>query len=156
MRDDSTVRPEWVDDNDHMNVAFYVLVFDLAAEAFHEAFGLGTPYRVRTNHSTFAVESHVTYDRELKVGEPVRVASRLLGFDEKKFHTFHVMHHSEKGFQAASMELMELHIDLDARKVVPMPADTQARLTVILAAHAGLECPREIGRVMGIKRKSVS
>ena len=60
-----TIRPEWIDHNGHMNVAYYTLVFDHAVDAFFEYVGLGQPYRDHTNGSTFAVEQHITYNREV-------------------------------------------------------------------------------------------
>ena len=40
----STVLPEWVDWNGHMNVAFYVKAFDQASGAFMRNMGLGRRY----------------------------------------------------------------------------------------------------------------
>ena len=31
-----TVRPEWIDHNGHMNVAYYVLAFDESTDAVYE------------------------------------------------------------------------------------------------------------------------
>ena len=76
------VRPEWCDYNGHMNLAFYVLVFDHATDAFWNTLGIGLDYRDRTNNSTFGVESHITYDREVLEGDEVRCTTQLLGFDD--------------------------------------------------------------------------
>src|ERR1039458_5036664 len=63
------ILPEWLDYNGHMNVAYFMLVFDHGTDAFYPLIGLGKPYRQRTGKSTFAVESHITYQRELSVNE---------------------------------------------------------------------------------------
>jgi hypothetical protein len=68
------VRDEWTDYNGHMNLAYYVLVFDHATDVFYDSVGLGRAYRDRTNCSTFAVESHVTYDAEFEAGAEVVAA----------------------------------------------------------------------------------
>ncbi len=39
----ATVRPEWIDDNGHMNLAYYVLVFDGATDLICEAVSLVQP-----------------------------------------------------------------------------------------------------------------
>ena len=74
----STVLPEWVDWNGHMNVAFYVLAFDQASGAFMRNMGLGRNYVNSKSGMTFVLETHVTYDREVREGAPLdRKSTRL-------------------------------------------------------------------------------
>ena len=143
-----TVRAEWTDYNGHMNLAYFVLVFDLATDGFYADFGLGEDYCRRTNHSTFAVESHTAYLAELHKGATLRCTTQLLGFDDKRMHYFHHMYREEDGVLAATMELMAVHVDLAVRKVRPMPDGVQDRLGRIFLTHAALERPPQIGRVM--------
>lgn len=143
-----TVRAEWTDYNGHMNLAYFVLVFDFATDRFYSAFGLGEDYCNRTGHSTFAVESHTAYLGEIHASAIVRCTTQLLGFDDKRLHYFHRMYREEDGVLAATTELMAVHVDLGARKVRPMPDDVQDRLGEIFLAHAPLERPPQIGRVM--------
>jgi acyl-CoA thioesterase FadM len=79
-----TVRPEWIDYNGHMNVAFYVLAFDHATDVFFDFLELGEPYRQQTGNSLFALEAHIVYKAELKQGETLRVTTQLLAHDEKR------------------------------------------------------------------------
>ena len=41
--------PEWIDYNGHMNVAYYVLVFDRATDDFFDFMGLTAEYRAAGN-----------------------------------------------------------------------------------------------------------
>ena len=143
-----TVRAGWTDYNGHMNLAYFVLIFDLATDRFYSNFGLGEDYRKRTDHSTFAVESHTNYLAEVLESASVRCTTQLLGFDEKRMHYFHRMYREEDGALAATMELMAVHVDLRLRKVVPMPDDIQGRLGEIFLAHASQDRPPQVGRVM--------
>lgn len=143
-----TVRAEWTDYNGHMNLAYFVLIFDLATDSFYSEFGLGEDYYKRTNHSTFAVESHTAYLAEMLEAASVRCTTQLLGFDEKRLHYFHRMYRQADGMLAATMELMAVHVDLGVRKVAPMPDEVQGRLGEIFLAHAPLERPPQVGRVM--------
>ena len=77
----STVLPEWVDWNGHMNLAFYVTAFDQASGAFMRNLGLGRRYVDGKHGMTFVLETHVTYDREMKGGAPMRFATQLLARD---------------------------------------------------------------------------
>lgn len=149
-----TVLNEWTDYNGHLNLAYYVLIFDHATDAFYPTLGLGEAYRDRTSCSTFAVESHITYDAELLAGDEVRCTTQLLGFDEKRIHYFHHMYHAGKGYLAATTELLAVHVDLVVRRVVPMPEEIQNNLGAVMAVHGGLPTPRQVGRVIGIKAKA--
>jgi acyl-CoA thioester hydrolase len=141
-----TVRPEWIDYNGHMNVAYYVLVFDHATDALFDALGFDAAYRAATGFSLFAVESHVLYQREVGLGMPVRVESRVLGVDGKRFHFGHEMFHGTEGWRAATIELMALHIDLAARRATPFPAERRQAIEVAAAAHARLPAADWVGR----------
>ena len=143
-----TVRAEWTDYNGHMILAYFVLIFDLATDRFYADFGLGEDYCRRTGHSTFAVESHTNYLAEVLEAASVRCTTQLLGFDEKRMHYFHRMYREDDGALAATMELMAVHVDLGQRKVAPMPDDVQGRLGEIFLAHAPLDRPSQVGRVM--------
>src|SRR3954462_9314430 len=84
----STVLPEWVDWNGHMNVAFYVAAFDQASGAFIRTMGLGRHYVDGKHGMTFVLDTHVTYAREMKGGAPMRLTSQLLDRDAKLVHLF--------------------------------------------------------------------
>ncbi len=144
------VRPEWCDYNGHMNLAFYVLVFDHATDAFWDMLGIGLDYRNRTDNSTFTVESHITYDREVLEGDEVRCTTQLLGFDDKRIHYFHRMYHVRHGYLAATTELLGVHVDLTVRRVAPMAHDVQARLGDTMESHRGFGPPDQAGRVIGL------
>ena len=82
---EGSVLLEWIDNNDHMNLAYYVLLFDLATDTIYDALGIGQAYRAATGNSTFTAEAHTIYERELLVGERVRITSHLLGADAALF-----------------------------------------------------------------------
>ncbi len=144
------VRPEWVDYNGHMNVAYYVLAFDLATDALFDFVGVGEDYGKRTDHAMFAVEAHLTYHRELRAGEALRVATQLLGFDDKRVHFAHRMFKTADGGLAATSEWLGLHVDRAARRAAPLPPDIAARLAAVREAHAALPIPPEVGCVMSL------
>lgn len=146
------IRPDWLDGNGHMNVAWYTLVFDHGTDAFLDAIGLGFAYRDRTGHSTFAAEAHVTHQNEVGAGEDVLVTTQLLGHDEKRLHYFHVMQHADSGRKLATLEQISLHVNLATRRVAPMPAPARALLAQMARSHGGLPTPVEAGRFIGMPR----
>ena len=144
------VRPEWLDYNGHMNVAYYVLAFDHACDDFLDCLGMTDSYRARSGGSTFAAEMHITYQREVLAGDPLRFTAHLLDFDEKRLHFMLHMYHAEKGYLSATSEWMSLYVDLASRRVAAMPGEITARLSAIHAAHRELPRPPEAGRVMSL------
>ncbi len=140
------VEPEWIDSNDHMNLAYYVLMFDRGTDAIYTAWGMGIPYKTATGCGTFVVESHILYEQELLLGERARVATTVLGVDSKRLHLAHEMHRLPDGKRAAMQEIMLLHVDLGLRRVVPWPDTIRRRLEEAAAAHAALPRPDWIGR----------
>ena len=125
---ESVVLPEWIDSNGHLNLAYYVVVFDLATDALYEALGVGNAYREASGNSSFTAETHTVYEREVHLGDKLLVRAWLLGADSKRLHYFHEMFHAESSERAATQELMALHIDMRVRRVAPFPPDVQASL----------------------------
>ncbi|MEX2494445.1 MAG: thioesterase family protein [Woeseia sp.] len=146
------VLPEWIDINGHMNVAFYVLAFDKAVDDLWARLGITEEYIRTERASTFAVECHVTYQRELQENEPYRITSQILAYDEKRIHQFQRMYHAEEGFVAATAEWMNLHVDLEARKVSPWPAPVLHALKQFVSDQEPSHVPDEAGKKMSIAR----
>lgn len=142
---DAVIRPDWIDYNGHMNLAYYIVVFDHALDAVFDAIDIGIGYRRRTDTSTFAAETHTRYLREVSEGDAVRVSTRLLAVDAKRLHWFQEMHHLESGQLAATLEQMNLHIDMRARRVAPWAAAKLAELQAIARADTR-PIPADAGR----------
>ena len=85
----ATVLPEWIDWNGHMNVGFYVVAFDKATDTLCNQFGCSWEYTREKVGMTFVLEAHVTYDREVKEGDPLRITSQILDHDAKRLHFIH-------------------------------------------------------------------
>ena len=149
-----TVRSEWIDYNGHMNLAYYVLVFDHATDAFLDFIGMDSNYRAMTKCSVFTLEMHVNYEREVEEGDAIRVSTQLLEYDPKRLHYFHSMYHADQGYLAATTELIVMHIDLAKRRSSPMPAEILGRVAMVRNSHQDLPIPSQVGRVIGIRRRS--
>lgn len=146
VADGLEVRPEWIDYNGHLNIAFYLKLFDLGFDAAYERFGFAPDVMRDLNASGFAAELHLTFQRELMVGDMVHVTSQLLDFDAKRVRMFQMLYHSASGELSATCEWMSLYIDMTKRRVTEMPALLQQRLARVKAAHALLPVPLEAGR----------
>jgi acyl-CoA thioester hydrolase len=144
------VRGEWIDENGHMNMGYYVVVFDFATDAWLAHLGLDARHKAEHRVTTFTLESHVTYRRELREGEELRFTTRLLDFDGKRIHYFHEMLSAADDTLAATNELMSLHVAQETRRSAPMAPEVLDRLAEILQSHRRLPMPPQVGRVMGL------
>ncbi len=150
---DLAVRPEWIDGNGHMNVAFYLKAFDEGFDAAYDAIQFGFDMIERRGVSTMAAEMHITYQGELFEGEPIRIETQLVELDRKRFHWFQQMRHGETGKLAATCEWLILFIDMNARKVAAMPDDIYDLVSRVKDAHAHLPRPPEVGRRISLENK---
>ncbi len=146
----TTVKPEWVDYNGHMNEAYYVLVFSHATDAFMDYAGQDEAYRARSNCSIYTLETHVMYLREVSGGEDVRVETHLLEHDAKRYRLFHSMYRADGDDLLATGEHMLLHVDMAGPKSASFPTEVADRLAAIRAAHADLPVPEQAGRAIGL------
>lgn len=145
------VRPEWTDLNRHMNVAYYVLAFDRATDAFYDRIGIGWS-SLEQGRSLFTLAMNVDYLAEVVAGEALRITSRLLDCDAKRLHYLHEMTRERDGVLAATNEIVALGVDMSTRKSAPFAAEIVARLDAMKAVHAALPLPPQAGRILGLKR----
>ncbi|MBT8103687.1 MAG: thioesterase family protein [Gammaproteobacteria bacterium] len=146
------VLPEWIDINNHMNVAYYVLAFDQGVDHLWTRFGISDEYIEDHRNSTFAVESHITWQREISEGEPYIVTSQILAYDDKRIHQFMRMYHANEGYLVATAEWMNLHVDLDVRRVAPWPTRIRERIAEYAAEQGEQPWPDEAGKKMHIEK----
>ena len=146
------VLPEWIDINDHMNVAYYLLAFDQAVDELWTHFGLTEDYVRSHGNSTIAVESHVTWQREIVEGAPYVITSQILAFDDKRIHQFQRMYHADEGFLSATCEWMNLHFDTGSRRVAPWPEEIRARIAEFADNQGQQPWPVEAGHLMQVKQ----
>ena len=114
---------EWTDYNGHMNVAYYVHVFDMAADIMLDNFRMGGKSAKREKKSTFAVEMHTNYNQEVRLGEEVEIHLTYIDHDKKRIHYKLSMFHKEKKYLAATNEVLSLYVDLNQRKVAKFDSD---------------------------------
>jgi acyl-CoA thioester hydrolase len=140
------VRPEWIDYNGHMNVAYYIKAFDEAFDELYVVMGVDGAAIRRTGISTFTAEMHITYQREVKEGNRLRITTQLIDFDARRMHFIQCMYHAEQGFLAATDEWLIMCVDLNQRKVIAFPEPLRGFLAATKRAHAGVALPPEAGR----------
>ena len=114
---------EWTDYNGHLNVAFYVHIFDIAADIMLDNFKMGGVSAKTDKKTTFVAEMHTNYYKEIRLGEEVETNLIFIDHDKKRIHYKLSMFHKEKKYLAATNEVLSLYVDLNQRKVVEFDQD---------------------------------
>jgi|TARA_B110000263_G_C15112866_1_gene420637 acyl-CoA thioester hydrolase len=114
---------EWTDYNGHLNVAFYVHIFDIAADIMLDNFKMGGHAAKKNNKTTFVAEMYTAYKKEVRLGEEVETHLTHVDHDKKRIHYRLSMLHKEKRYVAATNEVLSLYVDLSQRKVVEFDPD---------------------------------
>jgi len=114
---------EWTDYNGHLNVAYYVRIFDIAADVMLDNFKMGGESAKKDKKSTFVVEMHTHYNQEVKLGEEVETHLTYIDHDKKRIQYKLSMFHKEKKYLAATNEVLSLYVDLSQRRVTEFDPD---------------------------------
>ena len=147
------VEPEWIDYNGHMNVAYYLLAFDKVVDEFNNKLGLGPDYKKDTNKTTFALESHIVWIKEMLLGERINFTIQLLDHDKKRIHLFITMLHNEGNIEVATYEVLSMHIDLTTKKSCAFPEKIQKKIETIMNNQRNINKPKLSGSKVAIRRQ---
>ena len=109
---------DWIDYNDHMNVAYYLLIFDkFGADNLNRIFKMGEESAKNTGMSTMIVETNITYNQELKLDDEVDINLLYFDHDKKRLQYKMEMINKKEGYLASTFEALALYVNLNTRKV---------------------------------------
>jgi acyl-CoA thioester hydrolase len=108
---------EWVDYNNHLNMAYYVLIFDQACEVILEKFKMGAESAKTEKRSTMVVETNTKYISEIEEGNEVDVMLAFFDHDKKRLHLKLEIIEKKTKKISASIEWLSLYVNLETRKV---------------------------------------
>ena len=108
---------DWTDYNEHMNMAYYVLIFDEAWETMLNKFEMGGAKAQINKRSTMVVETRTTYNNEVKENEEVNINLIFFDHDKKRLHFKLEMIEKSSKKLSATIEMISLYVDLKERRV---------------------------------------
>lgn len=146
------VFPGWADNNQHMNLAYYLVMFDAASDAIFEELRIGQEYRKIADSTCFAAETHLVYEHEMNVGDKATIVTTIIDLDSKRLHLAHEMFRDGSSTRACLQEIMFINVNLTTRRAVLWTDDAIAHLRAALQAHHVLPRPAKLGRAIGIAR----
>lgn len=125
---EAVVEPRFLDAMGHMNVAWYVHLFDRGVWAFFSRVGLDEGYLGQKQRGMFAVEENLRYLSELREGAAVDVHTGLLEVRPKTLRLLQYMVDRDRQRVAAVCEVVAVHIDLTTRRSIELEPQVLARL----------------------------
>jgi len=148
------VKSEWTDYNGHMNLAYYIHLFDTAWETMLQRFNMGEDSAKNEKKTTFAVESHTTYDQEVRSGEEVEMNLLFIDYDKKRIVYKLEMIHKEKKYLAATSEVLSVYVDLNIRKVVQFKEDKAKLINEFIELNKNKFEPGELTLLSKLKKNA--
>ena len=148
------ILPEYIDANGHMNVGYYTLLFDRALDLPWARLGIYSRQILDKGYSTFALQSHLHYKRELRLGDALDFDILLLDYDGKRVHYLMRMLHREQRAVAATCEQLSICMNMNARRSTTWPPEALANIAALHGAHRARPRPAEVGQSIGIRRRS--
>ena len=126
---------EWTDYNGHMNLSYYILIFDMGAEVILSKFKMGEHSAKTTKKSTMVVETHTTYNQEVKEGDEVDVVLSHFDHDNKRLQYKLEMYDKAKNILSATTEVLSLYIDLNVRKVAKFEEEKKTIMDTLIGKY---------------------
>jgi acyl-CoA thioester hydrolase len=138
------ISEDYLDLYGHMNVMWYTHLFSCALHDIFPRVGLSDDYFLANQTGTFALEGHIRYINEVRVGQHITLRTRLIGRSDRRFHMLHFMTNDDTGKLSATMEAIGTHVDLRIRRSSPFPSQVAELFDRLLAEHRALPWPAPV------------
>lgn len=135
----ATIPPEYLDEMGHMNIRWYIALFDQAAWTTFRLIGADYDFMQAHQSGVFALKQFIQYFAEVRVGEKVSIYSRFLGRSDKRLHKIHFMVNDDKDVLASTIEVIATHIDMTTRRSAVWLPELTGQLDALIAAHQRLD-----------------
>ncbi|MYD09523.1 MAG: thioesterase [Chloroflexi bacterium] len=143
-----TIPRAYLDENNHVNVQYYLRLVEKALGAVFGEVGLGQIYAAADPYGNFALEQHIRYFAEILVDDRVAVHIRLIEVSSKRAYFMGFLVNETREQLAAVVEVVTMNVDMSQRRGAPFPAAPYARLAEMLARHEQLPWPAPVCGVM--------
>ncbi|MEW2570675.1 thioesterase family protein [Streptomyces sp. NPDC047070] len=148
---DTTVSADFIDENGHMNIRHYLELDALSTTLLCEEIGIDDGYRTERRMGVFTAEHHLRYFSEMHEGEKLSVHVRVLARSSRAVHMMTFLLDRTHGRLANTLELLLVHVDMDARRAVPLPDDIAAGFDRFLSEDGHLAWQAPVCGVMGVR-----
>jgi acyl-CoA thioester hydrolase len=147
----AVIPPAYEDRNGHMNVRWYLALYDEAGDAMYSMLGLTADYFAASGMGGFDLEHHLWYAAEVHVGDTVVIRLRFLARSAKLMHYQMFMANETRGVLSSIFECVHAHADLTARRTAHFPLQVAATIDAYIAAHQMPTWPAPVSGSMGVQ-----
>ena len=147
----AVIPPAYEDRNGHMNMRWYLALFDEAGDAMYPMLGLTADYFSASEMGGFDLEHHLWYPAEVRIGDTVVIRVRILARSLKLMHYLMFMENETRSVLSSMFECVHAHADLNARRTAPFPAQVAAKIDAFIAAHRALAWTAPVSGAMGVQ-----
>jgi acyl-CoA thioester hydrolase len=145
-----TIPSAYLDVMGHMNIRWYMALYDMAARQFFMSHGLDEDFIHANQAGTFALKHMINYYAEVRVGQTAAVRTRLLGRSDRRFHAMQFMINETTGRLASTLEMLGTYADLQKRRAAAIPPEIAAKFDAKLAADRQLDWEAPVSGVIGL------
>ena len=145
-----TVPEEWEDHNGHVNIQYYMTMYDKAGGPMMASIGITEHYFKERRSGFFDFEHHIRYLSEIHIGDTVSLYSRFIDMNEKRFHGMSFIVNESRQVLSSTMEFVSGGVDLEKRKTAPFPADIAKVMAQGLEKHTALTWKTPVCGMMSI------
>ncbi len=148
------IPPDYEDRNGHMNMRWYLALYDEAGDAMYPMLALTADYFEESGMGGFDLEHHLWYLAEVRIGDTVVVRVRFVARSAKLMHYLMFMENETRCVLSSIFECVHAHADLKVRRTATFPAHVAARIDDLIKAHSALTWPAPVSRSMGVQTGS--
>jgi acyl-CoA thioester hydrolase len=152
-----SVPAEYLDENDHMNIQFYLNLTAISVADRMRLVGLAR-YGIDRDEtfSQFTAEHHLVYYSELRRGSSLSAHTRLVARSDKTLHSMSYLLDRDQERLAFTMELIALEVDMTTRRTAPFPEALAASIDAAILADSDYSWPNPLCGVMGARGTSTA
>lgn len=119
---------EWEDRNGHVNVQFYLTLYELGAWNIMEEWGFNEAWFEQQGFSVFDLEHHLNYLAEIRIGDTISAYHRIVGHSEKRFHGIYFVVNDTADRLASCLEYVATSMDMNIRQTAALPSALAKKL----------------------------
>jgi acyl-CoA thioester hydrolase len=135
----ATIPDAYRDMMGHMNVRWYLVLYDEAGIVLFDQLGLTLGFYEQNKSGGFDLEHHLHYLNEVRIGDTITIYARLIARSSKRLHYMLFMVNETRGVLSSIMEIMNSYADLTVRRTAPYPENIAAQIDTMLDEHTALD-----------------
>lgn len=144
------VPPDWEDRNGHVNVQYYLTLYELGGYEMLNEVGVDEAFLTAHHFGLFDLEHHLHYRSEMLVGDQVSTYNRILHKNDRRFHGMYFIVNDRQDKLACTLEYLTAGVSLRTRRTAPFPDGMRRGLDLQIEKHRQLEWTPPLCGAIGV------